>query len=218
MSLCNPRINIISVRGIISCFILFVPVFTSHIDHNYQINTYCLAAIVFGIGIIFKVFRNPLCLIRITIFGILITSLVVYIIAYQLIFEQYFDFQITSRVLAGTIIFLFAKLTKGNIKSVFDVIILYGLIEVIIVLIEIIGLYSFSPDSIHLINGSFGNPNVVAIFLGLLIPISIYRYNTALHARNIYIFFTLLFISAIVLTKCRSAIIFSAFNNSTLHA
>lgn len=191
---------------------LIIPIYRYHFNQNYQIYIYCLAAFLLGMSMVFNSFKHSLYSFRITIFDLIISILVSYIILYQLILEQSFDLQIISRVLASAIIFLFFKVTKDKINSLFDIFILYGLIEVVIVLVEIIELYSFFPDSYHSINGSFGNPNVVAIFLALLIPISLYRNKTASRAKFLYLFLALLFISVIILTKCRSAILLSIFS------
>lgn len=197
--------------------ILFPKVYKSYNDQYPQIYFYCLSASVIGIIGIWNFFKYQIPQIKITIIDLLIILLALYHIFYQLLYAQYFDLLIIARMLAGITIFISVRIlkkTKWGIDIFFDILIASGIIEVLVILVEVIKIHSFYPNSIHSINGTFGNPNVVGIFLALLVPIAIFKYQKLQNGKFIYLIFSLLFISTIVLTKCRSAIIYLIFSSA----
>ena len=195
--------------------ILFPKIYKSYNDQNPQIYFYCLSASIIGIIGIWIFFRIRIHQIKITIIDLLITLLVLYHIFYQLFYMQYFDLLIIARMLAGIAIFMSIRIlnkTKWGIALFFDVLIASGIIEVLVVILEILKIHSFYPNSVHSINGTFGNPNVVGIFLALLVPIAIFRYQRSQNAKLIYLVFASIFILTVILSKCRSALVFLIFS------
>lgn len=195
--------------------ILFPKVYKSYNDQYPQIYFYCLSASVIGIIGIWNFFKYQIPQIKITIIDLLITLLALYHIFYQLLYAQYFDLLIIARMLAGITIFISVRIlkkTKCGIEIFLDVLISAGIIEVLVVLVEILKIHSFYPNSIHSINGTFGNPNVVGIFLALLVPIAIFKSQKSQNEKFIYLFFSSIFILTVILTMCRSAIVFLIFS------
>ena len=131
-----------------------------------------------------------------------------------MVFLKISDLHIVQRILASAIAYLFFKTLaekEDKRNQIFDAFIVLGLIEVLFVLAESLKLFSFFPSSIYLVNGSLGNPNVVAIFLSTLIPLSFYKFCSVLRFKCIYIVIILLFVLVIIFSKCRSAIVFLIF-------
>ncbi len=192
-------------------FIVIPVIYKPYDDEFPQIYIYCLIASLMGLMSIRNIFNDHIRSFEITNVDVIVIFLVAYTVIYQIIFSHYVDWIMTSRIMACSFIFIFIRTigkSKEEIKSLFDLLICFGLIESTIALMEVLKVYSFFPGSIHLINGTFKNPNVVAIFLVLLVPISVFRYKTAHRKKFIYVLFSSLFILIIILCKCRSAIIF----------
>ncbi|MDP3912419.1 MAG: O-antigen ligase family protein [Bacteroidota bacterium] len=193
---------------------MLIPIYHSYDDQHNKIYIYGIIAAIIGFALTITAFKQPDHFIKLSTLDITILAIVLYVVINQLIFGQYFDLQIMSRVVAGAIVFLFFKnlgKQEGKVAQFIDVFLILGIIEVLFVLAETLKLFSFSPDSVHSINGTFANPNVVAIFLAILIPLSFYRFYTSSRNKYLYLIYSLLFIIVIVLSKCRSAIVLSFF-------
>lgn len=108
-----------------------------------------------------------------------------------------------------TIIIIFNN-TKLNIRSIFQFLLLLSLLESILSITQYIGLIS-SKSSFFNVTGSSSNPNVTAMFIAMCLP-AIFVFIKD-YPNKKYISYCLLGIafSALILLKCRSAIIGGLF-------
>ena len=196
------------------CFallLIIVPFYNSFDDTNSKIYFYIFSAAIWGI---FSLPNTKALAAKITFIDGILISIFFYTLLYQLISESHVNWNFQFRIIASFIFFVTIKnwgFKTNLIDGFINFLLLLGTLEVFIIVLELSNIVHIYPNSYYKINGVFGNPNIVALFIALLFPLVFYKIERFPEKKYFFIILLFIFLSAIILCKCRSAIVLSLF-------
>ena len=119
-------------------------------------------------------------------------------------------FELAANIALLLICFLFFKSDEQNITRVYKIIFVVAAIESAICLFQFSGLFG-TFNKYYAVTGTWVNPNVTAMFITMAFPAALSVYFSKEQSKRVYYILPIVLISvALVLLKCRTALIGAA--------